>query len=120
MIKLVNRPLDSARMVPPWSSTISLAMARPSPAPPVRVERAHRRELALVGARILPGGDMFEEHQRFLDNVARYDIDGSPCLRVHEAWAATLPCPVLRTDGTAPVAENAALVVGEYRLALGL
>ena len=43
-----------------------------------------------------------------------------PCLRVHEAWAATLPCPVLRTDGTTPVAENAAQVVGEYHLALGL
>ena len=40
MMKLVSLPLFSQRMVPPWSSTISLAMARPSPAPPVRVERA--------------------------------------------------------------------------------
>ena len=39
-MKLVRVPLLSHRMVPPWSSTISLAMARPSPAPPVREERA--------------------------------------------------------------------------------
>ena len=40
MTKLVRRPSVSARMEPPWRSTISRAMARPSPAPPVRVERA--------------------------------------------------------------------------------
>ena len=38
--KLVRLPSLSARMEPPWRSTISRAMARPSPAPPVRVERA--------------------------------------------------------------------------------
>ena len=41
--KEVLCPLDSAWMVPPWASTISLAMARPRPAPPVREERALSR-----------------------------------------------------------------------------
>ena len=40
---LVKRPLLSARIVPPWSSTISLAIARPRPAPPVREDRAASR-----------------------------------------------------------------------------
>ena len=39
MTKLVSRPLLSQRMFPPWLSTISLAMASPSPAPPVREGR---------------------------------------------------------------------------------
>ncbi len=114
---LISGSMDSYNQ--PFVPLFDLAVLNTAPAA-VRAERAHRRELALFGQRILPGGDMFEEHQRFLDNLARYDSDGSPCLRVHEAWAATLPCLVLRTDGTAPVAGNAALVVKEYRLALGL
>ena len=39
MVKLIRSSVLSARMVPPWSSTISLAMAKPRPAPPVRVAR---------------------------------------------------------------------------------
>lgn len=39
MVKVIRSSVLSARMVPPWSSTISLAMAKPRPAPPVRVAR---------------------------------------------------------------------------------
>jgi hypothetical protein len=49
----------------------------------VRVERVNVRELARFGKRILPGGDMFEIHNKFIDNVRSYDTDGSPCLNVH-------------------------------------
>lgn len=59
MTKLVSRPLLSQRMFPPWLSTISLAMASPSPAPPVREERAGVQPVELledVGQ--LPLGDL--------------------------------------------------------------
>jgi len=79
-----------------------------------RVERVHARELAEFGARILAGGDMYEEHQSFLDAARRYDTNGSPCRRTHEEWAATLPCPVLSLDGTTAIAENAARVASQY------
>ncbi len=37
IVKVVTLPVEAARMVPPCSSTISLAMASPRPAPPVWV-----------------------------------------------------------------------------------
>jgi adenylate kinase family enzyme len=80
----------------------------------VRVERVSARELARFGERILPDGDMYESHKEFLAYVRRYDTDGSPCRRVHEQWAATLPCPVLHIDGTAAIAENTAQIVEQY------
>ena len=79
-----------------------------------RVERVNARELARFGERILPGGDMFETNKDFLAMVRRYDTDGSPCRRVHEQWAATLPCPVLHVDGTVAIAENAERIVEQY------
>ena len=79
-----------------------------------RVERVNARELARFGERILPGGDMFETHKDFLAMVHRYDTDGSPCRRVHEQWAATLPCPVLHVDGTVAIAKNAGRIVEQY------
>ena len=38
-VKVVTPSALRAEMVPPWSSTISLAMAKPRPAPPVRLAR---------------------------------------------------------------------------------
>jgi uridine kinase len=80
----------------------------------VRVERVNVRELARFGKRILPGGDMFEIHNNFIDNVRRYDTDGSPCLNVHKQWAATLPCPVLHIDGTVAIEENTSQIAEKY------
>lgn len=81
-----------------------------------RVERVNIRELARFGERILPGGDMYETHKDFLFMVRRYDTDGSPCRRVHEKWAETLPCPVLHMDGTDTIAKNAARIVERYSI----
>lgn len=83
----------------------------------LRVERAHNRELRRFGDRILPGGDMYEDHLRFLDCVSRYDTDASPNLAEHEAWARSLPCPVLRTDGVRPIPENVERIVRAYEQA---
>lgn len=44
MVKVIRSSVLSARMVPPWSSTISLAMAKPRPAPPVRWRGAVQTE----------------------------------------------------------------------------
>ena len=80
----------------------------------VRMERLRRREYARYGERILPGGDLYEQSQAFLDWAARYD-DGVPPLRsraLHDLWQKQLPCPVLTLDGTKPVDELAEIVVG--------
>lgn len=42
------------------------------------------------------------------------------CMAQHEQWAKELPCPVIRVDGTKPIAENAELVVTKYYQIRGL
>ena len=84
----------------------------------VRRQRLNEREYAEFGDRIRKGGDMYEEHQRFLDSAYRYDTDGSPSMAFHSEWADRLPCPVLRLDGATPLEQNAATIVEAYQAAV--
>lgn len=102
----------------PFVPLFDLAVLNYAPAE-IRLERLRAREFARFGERILPGGDMYENHRNFLDIASRYDTDGSPCLKVHEQWAATLPCPVLHIDGTEPIEKNAARIVEQYSRGAG-
>jgi len=82
----------------------------------IRIDRLHARELKVFGDRILEGGDMYAGHNAFLDWAGSYDEGAPPerCLKLHERWAAELPCPVLRVDGTKEVAANAELIMRQY------
>ena len=86
-----------------------------SAAPEIRTARIHKRELAIFGDRILEGGDMYEEHRRFLDGASRYETDGSPCLKTHLEWADTLPCKVLYLNGEDELSINVKLIVEAYK-----
>lgn len=98
----------------PFVPLFDLAVFNSAPVD-TRIERVNARELARFGERILPGGDMFENHKNFLDCVRSYDTDGlTISRRVHEQWAATLPCPVMRIDGTADIVENVERIVERY------
>lgn len=79
-----------------------------------RLLRINKREYERYGDRIMEGGDMYEEHCRFLDISARYDTDGSPCMSTHSQWANSLPCKVLRINGDEELNENVAIIVQEY------
>ena len=91
----------------PFIPLFDLAVFITAPAS-VRVERLHQRELARFGQRILADGDMYEEHMEFLAWAERYDTMEPPerCLKLHEQWAATLLCHVLRLDGAAHIEDN--------------
>jgi adenylate kinase family enzyme len=68
----------------------------------VRLERLKKREYDRFGERVLPGGDMYENHTDFLEWAATYD-NGDITMRslaMHEKWIETAPCPVIRVDGT--------------------
>lgn len=80
----------------------------------LRLERVHRRELELFGERILEGGDMYENHQRFLDNTARYDTDGSPSMADHSRWGEIMPCEVIRLDGADDIDANVDRILEAY------
>jgi adenylate kinase family enzyme len=73
----------------------------------IRLQRVRHRALDRFGDRMLPGGDMYEQEQQFFDFVS-----GRSQTSVAE-WVETLPCPVLRLDGTRDYREAAkALVFG--------
>jgi len=68
----------------------------------LRIERSKAREAAQFGARILPGGDMYRNHQEFLDWAGRYD-DGGMDIRSYawqKEWLEQATCPVMELDGS--------------------
>lgn len=82
----------------------------------LRVERLHERELKEFGARVLPGGDMYDAHQQFLKDAADYDHDAVSCNRSqHGLWLARMICPVLRLDGGEPLEDNAKTIIEGYQ-----
>ena len=84
----------------------------------LRMARLRAREIARYGeAAIGPGGAMHAASTAFLQWAAGYD-DGAleqgseyRCLRVHNAWLAGLPGPVLRLESAATVEANLARVL---------
>ena len=74
-----------------------------------RLVRLKARELERYGYEaIAAGGRMHQTHVEFLDWAGRYDAGGLEIRSrtLHEAWLATLPCPVLRLEGDQPVFEQ--------------
>jgi adenylate kinase family enzyme len=84
----------------------------------IRMRRLRAREAAHFGAEaVAPGGWRHEETESFLEWAAHYE-DGTRegrNLAAQETWLAQLPCPVLRLDGSEPLAE----LVAEISRALG-
>ncbi|WP_066501355.1 AAA family ATPase [Abyssisolibacter fermentans] len=81
----------------------------------VRLARINKREYKRFGKRILEGGDLYENHQRFLNLAARYDSDGSPSMKTHKQWANLLPCKVIRINGEDSLSNSMELIVNVYR-----
>ncbi|HSZ21887.1 MAG TPA: hypothetical protein VK782_02035 [Candidatus Sulfotelmatobacter sp.] len=72
----------------------------------IRLERLRAREARRLGA-VADGGSMNPAMEEFIEWASHYD-DGSRegrNLARHQAWLATLPCSVLRLDGTQPMPE---------------
>lgn len=62
-----------------------------------RIKRIKQREINRFGDRVLFGGDMYEQHQDFLEWVKLYD-DGDENIRsykLHSNWLKTLKCSVI-------------------------
>jgi len=80
----------------------------------VRLQRLRAREAAHFGRdAVAPGGWRHDETESFVEWASHYE-DGTRegrSLAKHEAWLATLPCPVLRVDGARPVSDLVADVV---------
>ena len=72
----------------------------------VRLDRLRRRETLCFGAQnVEPGGSMHEPYVAFLAWAASYetgDLGGRSRMR-HQAWLATLPCPVVTARSDQPL-----------------
>jgi adenylate kinase family enzyme len=84
----------------------------------IRMQRLRAREATHFGADVVaPGGWRHDETESFIDWASHYE-DGSRegrSLARHQEWLATLPCPVLRLDGTRSIVD----LVMEVRHAIG-
>jgi adenylate kinase family enzyme len=81
----------------------------------IRLERLRQREIERYGERIMPGGDMYEQSQAFLDWAASYD-DGGLDMRSrqrHEQWLSTLPGPIVCIEGEYSIEEQIDMLVAE-------
>lgn len=75
----------------------------------IRMQRVRERSFQKFGNRMLPGGDLYEQEEAFFAYV------GSKAENTVEEWVKTLHCPILRVDGTKPIAENVRRIAMEIR-----
>ncbi|MCI5955503.1 MAG: AAA family ATPase [Clostridiales bacterium] len=75
----------------------------------IRVQRVKSRSFAQFGNRMLKGGDLYEQEQRFFDFVESRDKN------TVEEWVRSLHCPVIRIDGTKPIEKNVALILSRLQ-----
>ena len=66
----------------------------------LRMKRLRDRSFRQFGDSILPGGDRYEQEEEF------FRFAESRAENTVESWLRTLPCPVLKIDGTKPIEEN--------------
>ena len=66
----------------------------------VRMGRVRDRSYAKFGERMLPGGDLYEQEERF------FTMAESRTEERITSWLARTALPVVHLDGTAPVEEN--------------
>lgn len=76
----------------------------------IRMQRVWNRSFQKFGDRMLPGGDLYEQEERFFDLVkARPENDV-------EEWIQKLKCPVLRIDGTRAIEENVDFIMEQLKM----
>lgn len=75
----------------------------------IRIERVKNRSFQKFGDRMLAGGDLYEQEERFFDLVKSRAED------TVEKWVQSLKCPIIRIDGTKPIEENIDLIVEQIQ-----
>lgn len=73
-----------------------------------RIERLRKREYEEFGARIAPGGDMYEPHKEFIEWAKKYDSGGVDMRSKakHDVWQQLLQCRQIVLDGADNLDKN--------------
>ena len=75
----------------------------------VRMKRVRNRSFQKFGNRMLLGGDLYEQEERFFSFVK------SRAENTVERWIQSLNCPIIRIDGTKPMEENIDFVIKQIQ-----
>ncbi len=75
----------------------------------IRMQRVRNRSFQKFGKRMLKGGDLYEQEEKFFDFVK------SRLENTVEEWAQSVKCTVIRMDGTKPIEENIDFIIGEIQ-----
>jgi len=78
----------------------------------IRLERIKLRERHRFGDRVLPGGDLYQQHLDFLDWVSQYE-SGDLNMRSkaqHEAWLKDVKVPIIRITEAMPLSAMLELI----------
>lgn len=75
----------------------------------VRMKRVKNRSFQKFGNRMLLGGDLYEQEERF------FDLVNSRAENTVEKWIQSLSCPIIRIDGTKSIEENVNLVMEQIQ-----
>ena len=67
----------------------------------IRSHRVRERSFRKFGERILAGGDLFDQENRW------FSLTDSRPENYVTSWLETVTCPIIRIDGTLPVEDNA-------------
>lgn len=71
----------------------------------IRLQRVKERSFQNFGCRMLLGGDLFEQEEKFFHFVESRNEN------TVEEWVKSLKCPVIRIDGTKPIDVNTNLII---------
>lgn len=72
-----------------------------------RMERIRQREYKKHGNRIRKGGDMYEQHLKFVDFARSRNLSNV------DRWAETLTCPIIHVDGMNDYRKTAADIANQ-------
>lgn len=72
----------------------------------IRLQRVKERSFQKFGNRMLSGGDLFEQEEKFFRFVESRNEN------TVEEWVKSLKCQVMRVDGTKPIDENINFITG--------
>lgn len=71
----------------------------------IRLQRVKERSFQRFGKRMLLGGDLYEQEEKFFHFVESREEN------IVEEWVKPLKCPVIRIDGTKSIDENANFII---------
>lgn len=70
----------------------------------IRIDRVKQRSFNKFGTRILEGGDMYDQEQKFFKFVASRTMDKT------DLWLQSVTCPIIHIDGTNSVENNIKII----------